>query len=386
MIVLPDRSIPRARFLLPVRDQEWRTPSQTLPKDEFGNDGVRTKFRLTARLSDGFVVWHGWFEDRAGADAFLFSVLTGSLRYERELWRLPTPEWHPGIGENLTYDFATVTFLTTTGANTYNVPSDWANSGSKIDCIGGGGGGGVGAGTTNRYGAGGGGGGFGRKSNFSLTPGGTASYSIGVSGAGQSRSAAGGTNGGSGGDTFFDNTTYASATVGATGGTGGAGANNALPTNGGVGGTGKGDSSASGGNGGSITSGSSGSCRTGGGGAAGFNGNGTSAGGSAAANIRTPGGSGDAGFGGAGGTSTAVNGVAGTEYQVSPAYGSGGGGAGNSTGAAGGSGGNYGGAGGGAAGASGTQTSGPGAQGLIVVEYTPAAVPSRLSNMPMMGM
>ena len=374
---------------MPVLKREWMTPSVTQRKDEFGNEN-RTCFKLKARLNDGFTKWTGWFEDREDFDAFLWALVKGTLKYERELWDLSLPNWDPDIGENVTYEFATVTFLTTTGANTYYVPSDWDSSGSKIDCIGGGGGGGVALSAgSNRHGAGGGGGGFGRKLNFSLTPGGTASYSIGVSGVGPTRSSAGASTGGTGGDTFFDNTTYASATVGATGGTGGAAAqNNTFPVNGGVGGTGKGDSSASGGNGGSITTGASNSCRTGGGGAAGFNGNGTSAGGAAGSNVRTNGGSGDAGFGGAGGTSAGVNGVAGTEYQVSPARGSGGGGAGASSGGDGGNGGNYGAAGGGASGESAfnTQIGGSGAQGLIIVEYIPVPTINSLSNMPMLGM
>ena len=147
---------------MPVLKREWMTPSVTQRKDEFGNEN-RTCFKLKARLNDGFTKWTGWFEDREDFDAFLWALVKGTLKYERELWDLSLPNWDPDIGENVTYEFATVTFLTTTGANTYYVPSDWDSSGSKIDCIGGGGGGGAGAssggdgGNGGNYGAAGGG-------------------------------------------------------------------------------------------------------------------------------------------------------------------------------------------------------------------------------------
>src|SRR3954452_20877814 len=107
MLILPDRNIPRARFLLPVAACEWRTPSRALPKDQFGNEN-RTRFRLRARLDNGRVGWCGWFDDRSDADAFLWAIATDTLRYERELWRLPSPWWDAGIGPDVAYDFTTV--------------------------------------------------------------------------------------------------------------------------------------------------------------------------------------------------------------------------------------------------------------------------------------
>src|SRR5262249_46564027 len=76
-----------------------------------------------------------------------------------------------------------VIFLTTTGAGTWTVPSDWSNSNNSVECIGGGGGGGAATSNVNS-GAGGGGGAYARQTNITLTPGGTVSYTVGAAGAG----------------------------------------------------------------------------------------------------------------------------------------------------------------------------------------------------------
>ena len=335
MIILPDKTIPRSRFLLPIKAREWQRVSNG-----------KTRFRIRGRLRDGHIVWVGWFDDRDDFDAFLWGLFTGSLRREEELWELPTPAWHPGYFENLTYEFATVTFLTSpTGSNqTYNVPSDWDSSNNSIETIGAGGGGGGGV---SNYGGGGGGGAYSKITNLSLTPGGTATYQIGTGGAAST----------AGGDTWFNGTTLGGSSVGAKGGGLGATANPS-PSGGagGASGSGVGTTKNSGGDGSSTTSKGGG-----GGGAAGPNGNGTSA----AANSAN-GGSGDNGSGGAGGTGggSPTAGGNGTEYDAT--HGSGGGGGGNTVNTAGATGGNYGGGGGGGQNAVG----GAGIAGLIVVTYT----------------
>lgn len=371
-----------------------------ISKSQWINEGIKTYFRLRARLNDGHICWTGWYEDRNDIDAVLWAIANGSMKSEPQLWGLSAPNWDPWLGEIQSYDFATVTFLTTpTGSNqTYNVPNDWNNSNNSIECLGAGGSAAalrhVNIGI--RYASGGGGGGYGVYTNLSLTAGGTATYQIGTGGtAVTSTVAQTGVNGNAGGDTWFNGTTYAGASVG---GIGGGGGNWSVTTsvNGGTGGGGKGTSSNSGGRGGDITGTGGFRCMTGGGGAAG----GSGAGGngedvSPTTATATAGGTGDNGAGGAGGagttggSATGVNGGNGTEWSAS--YGSGGGGGGLTVGSfgsavTGGSGGTYG-AGGGAAGCIGFDaTSGAGTNGIIVITYEPSAVTSTSTNIPMLGM
>ena len=101
MIILPDKNIVRTKFLIPVPEFEWRDPSQAQQKDQLGNSVFRTSFRIRARLNDGFVKWTGWFDSRNDYDAFLWAIVTGMLKYQKEIWKLPTPQWHPDIGIDL---------------------------------------------------------------------------------------------------------------------------------------------------------------------------------------------------------------------------------------------------------------------------------------------
>lgn len=223
--------------------------------------------------------------------------------------------------------------LTTTGTNTWTIPSDFGST-NTIEVIGAGGNGYNGG---SGGGLGGAGGGYGKIFNVSLTPGGSVSYTIATAG--------------SAGDTFFNGTSFAIAPVGAHGGANGT-QSGSVPT----GGTGKGTTTYTGGNGGQV----SGTIGGAGGGAAGPHGNGGNA---VAVGSGGTGGAGDAGYGGAGGSYNG-NGSNGTEYSSSPAYGSGGGaGAANSC-----TGGTYGAGGGGGITGDG---SGAGSQGLIVINYTP---------------
>src|SRR5215472_3001634 len=208
MIILPDRSAPRAKLLLPQRRLEWDQPSQRVG---FGIPD-QTRFRLTAFLDDGAIRWRGWFDDREDADAFLFAMACGSLHYERELWRLPNPWWHPDLGEGVHYDFATVTFLTSSpGTNvSWPVPSDYNSANNLAETVAGGGGGGSGTG-------GAGGGAYSAIANLTLTPSGTATRRVGVAGAG---GVAGSGSGVTGGDSWFNGTTLANSSVGSKGGVG----------------------------------------------------------------------------------------------------------------------------------------------------------------------
>lgn len=380
MIILPDRNTPRSRILMAVPRKEWMPPSHAQYKT-FCGDEDRTRFRLKAKTHDGRVVWVGWFDDRDDADAFLFALFSGSIRYERELWRLPTPEWHPGISTDLTYEFVTQTILTTTGSNqTYTSPSDWNNSNNQIECLGGGGSGAL-TGLADPA-TGGGAGAYSAITNFIFAVPGTTTATYRV-GSGTSTNISSPSNGVSGTVTYFNassdpgdgsDNSKCSAAPGA------GGRNN--QSSGGAGGASTaswGQTKYSGGRGGNMSS--TGRSATGGGGSAGPNGLGGN--GVDGSSGNTDGGTANNGTT-AGGVAPGGAGVAGTEFSAS--YGCGSGGAGMATSGSGsaGSGGNYGSGGGGCASNNTPRSGGAGRQGLIVVEYTlPSA---RFSNMPMMGM
>lgn len=388
MIILPDRRLSRGKLLMPVPRVEWRAPSISLPRDQLGNEIVCTRFRLTARLNDGHVVWRGWFEDRDDADAFLFALVSGSLRHERALWRLPTPAWHPGIGTDFVYEFVTQTILTTTGSNqTYTSPSDWNNASNQVECLGGGGSGGTRT-FSGGHGAGGGGGAYSAITNFSFASPGTttATYRVGLGGTAVTAS---NTAGVAAGATWFNDTVdpgngTTNAKCSAAGGFGGG---TGRPANGGAGGANSsswGQTKYSGGRGGNATSATS-FAATGGGGAAGPSGAGGN-GGDTASNVATNGGSANNGTT-AGGTSGGSNGGNGTEFSPSYGCGSGSGGKVSGSPSVAGAGGNYGGGSGGASTNGSTANTSAGSQGLIVVEYTPTATNSLANNnLPMLGM
>lgn len=239
----------------------------------------------------------------------------------------------------------TILFLTTIGAGSWVVPNDWNNLSNKVELLGGGGSGG---GSSSRGGSGGGGGAYSKKNNLSLTVGSSVSYFVG----------------GISQDTWFSSTTIAMAK-------GGAGGNPKSSTDaGGVGGQASasvGDTKYNGGNGGNSCDDNG----AGGGGAAGLNGAGNAGSigyGCGSGN----GGRGDVTFGGLGGvTDGVINGGAGTEWQVSPARGSGGGGGSCSNSCNTGSGGLYGGGGAGKNTTNSGFSAGQGAQGIIVITYLP---------------
>lgn len=222
-------------------------------------------------------------------------------------------------------------FLTTTGAGTWTVPTNWNNSvvasnpyANKVECIGGGRGGQVAA----THAAGGIGGTYASATNLTLAPGGSVNYAVGTGG---------GTGLVAGGDSFFGSTNCSGSTICAPGG-----ATGTTPV------------------GSTINAGGTSTCASatwcGGGGAGG-----ASAAGGSVSNAAM-GGQGDGAGGGAGGAGGS-NGSTGTEWDAG--HGSGGGG-GGSTGSGGGAGGLYGGGGGGN---NSGQTTGVGQQGICVVTY-----------------
>ena len=389
-MILPDRRISRARFLIPMPKREWMPSSQAIPLDDLGNKVIRTRFRLRARAHDGHIVWCGWFEDREDADAFLFALVCGSLRIERNLWRLPTPAWHPDLGEGLVYDFVTQTALTTTGSNqTYTSPSDWDNGNNSIECIGGGASGAFGSNGVHY--TGGGGGSYSKITNFAFAVPGTTTSTYRVAASIVEAQATGANAGTNGEPTWWNSATNPgvgtdNSKCSAAGGSAGQTATGSV--GGGAGGATTaswGQTKFAGGRGGNLT-GASGLLASGGGGAAGPNGAGGNGVDSASTtnSTVTAGGQGGNGSGGAAGNNSA--GGNGTDLDGSNGSGGGGGGRMITPGYAGG---NYGGGGGGDRGSSitGGGQGGTGMQGIILVTYTPGvANPVFATNLAMMGL
>lgn len=388
MLILP--SAPKV--LLPVPAREWREPSRAQSKDQFGNPGVQTRFRLRGRLHDGHTKFRLWFDSRDDADQFLASLarfITSGTPIPREDWGLVNEILgDPTLYPWLQYDFATVTFLSTTGSNqTYNKPSDWNDGNNSVEGLGGGASGGIGMNSSGtRCGAGGGAGAYSKIINFTFS-GASLTYRVGSFGAGVSRSTTGATVGNNGTVTYFNassdpgagtDNTKLGAQPGSLGNASSAG--NVGPAAGGVGTSGWGSTRSSGGSSGACT----GTTATGGGGApgpAGAGGNAADSGGAP-----TAGGSANNGAtagGAAGGGGDAGDGVGGTEWDGSHGSGSGGGGlALTSSGPfTSGDGGTYGGGSGGARSTSAATNTGNGGQGLIVVTYMPATASGKFFAM-----
>jgi hypothetical protein len=196
---------------------------------------------------------------------------------------------------------AIVVTLTTLGANSWSVPSNWYSSRNIVEVISGGGAGNDGTINSNS-GGGGGGAGYARKDNLTLTPGGSANYFVGSASQ----------------ESWFDSNTTVRASGGSAcadrvGGNGGAGTHGDVLRTGGKGGDGGFRYGAS-----PFYAGG----RGGGGGAAGPNANGTNGGNG---NNGTSGGAGADGGGGANGGSPAGSGGGATDAGSN--YGGGGGGA-----------------------------------------------------------
>lgn len=220
----------------------------------------------------------------------------------------------------------TVVTYTTTGANTWVCPTGVTTI--TFEAYGAGGGGGGGGGSNKQGGGGGGGGGYVIHNAVTVVPGTTYNLTVGAGGTA-------GASGGNGGNGGFSRGTFGALVLTANGGTGGGGYSGGS----GVAGTGgaatNGTTNRTGGNaaaGNGLGSG-------GGGGAAGS----TGAGSAAVTQVGGIGGGGSAGAGANGSTANAAAGSAGNDY--------GGGGSGGTKSSAG----------------------GAGAQGYIVITYTPPA-------------
>jgi len=255
--------------------------------------------------------------------------------------------------------YTTFVYLTTTGTNSWPVPADWNNSDNQIECLGSGANGT--AGGSGASGNGGGGGAYATVSNVTLTPGGSASYTINV-----------------GSDTNFASVCIAKSASGTTGGQ----AASCTPSTGAF----------SGGNGGAGngTAGSNTRRQGGSGGGAAFSASNGSNGVNGGTGVNTvagnTGGAGGSPGGGAGGSPSGSAGTAGTPggngtgWSTPSSAGAGGGGSGggcpvnNVLGPQPGSaGGLYGGGGGGGCGnpTFGAAAGGAGRQGIIRISYTP---------------
>lgn len=276
------------------------------------------------------------------------------------------------------------------------VDATWNNSNNTIDVIAAGGSGGASQITAGCETAGGGGGEHGQTPNFNISNPGTDTFTwqIGAGGTavfGAAAGSTGQTQGNKGGDTWFNGTTQAGSTLGAIGGSGGG--VGLTGASGGAGGTGGvGTTHHAGGRGGNGTDNTG---TSGGGGAGGPNGAGNQGVDGTGA---TNGGQGDGSSGGTGGLGTGTGttgnpGNPGTELGDG-IHGCGGGGGGlfrslNGTLGGGNTGGLYGGGGGStfdtsAFGNSRAQ-SGAGAQGLIVLTWTPAAGGAAPCFLPLLG-
>lgn len=283
---------------------------------------------------------------------------------------------------------ASVTILTTTGSQTWNVPSDWNNSNNTIEVLGGGGGSSGSQAVAKGLGGGAGaGGGYSKITNITLPAGTGVTISIGSAGSAVTYGSAAS----NGGNTWVCNSTSSCASVSDTNvvvsATGGGGGTSSTGGAAGAASVGTGFNGGAGGSGGAGT-GQSGGGGGGGGGAAGLN----AAGNTGAANSGATGGAGGRGDGTTGGTAGTASGGAGgngAEWTTAGSGGGGGGGNGGGNGAVGNAGGTSGqyGAGGGAGGApgNGVTTAGigkAGNQGVIIVTYTPADVTPPSPNPP----
>ncbi len=393
MIILPDRNIARAKYLMPMLYRDWRKPLSWEGKDTSNVLGIY--FLVQAWRADKRVVWTGRFEDREDADEFLYAIATGSLLKDKYIQRLVQPMPWSGYRESdfdpaMLYD-ETIHYNMVTqigiGASSgvWTAPGDCYGlrdrAGEIADVISGGGGGGSGSGGYSA--AGGGGGGFARITSYGMSPGQQFSYGIaggaaGGTGDGYSAYAA---NGASAGASWF----ISGGVLAANGG--GAGNATTQTTTGGGGGAGYAGAWGKTGGRGGYTTAYPYSGGGGGGGASGPNGDGWNGGDSAANYAQTNGGSGNGNQIGGGGPS--ADGAAGNWYGP---WGPGGGGGGQriiSSAPNGqyyaGSGGHYGGGGAGQAMPAGQPGSrgygGSGGSGILVIQYesTPTVVVSSIS-------
>lgn len=374
----------QAKIIVPLRRNEI-IKSEAQTKNILGHEN-QIRFCVTARLDDGHIAWRGWFDDQDDFDTFLWSMARGTLKQDRYVQRLCTPEWRPELLEfPLSWEWHTYLFIVSLvypGVNPYPVPSNCrgvsGKSGEFIDCVGGGGSGG---GRHQLFGAsrglGGGGGAWSRVTVLELIPNANVTVNLGSAAAGV-LSTGSGVTGNAGSDTWFNGANLAASSVGAKGGSGGP-VGTGTTLSGGTGGdsaSGTGTTKNSGGDGGDVTV-TSGADSTGGGAAGGMNG----VGGNGVDNantgfLATAGGNVPSGASGTAGTPSAGSSTptAGTEYDGTHGIGAGAGSSVNmaSAGLVTGNGGAYGGASGGYSSGNNTAaTTGSGGAPIIVMAFEP---------------
>jgi hypothetical protein len=381
MIILPDRNIVRqTKYLKPIPRKQWYGPHPYGPdvKLEFN-----TWIAQAYRASDHSMVWHGHFEDRDDADAFMWALYSGTLKNDPFLKRLPSfcyrfdqrqiPIWAPGgFDPEILEEYGIMYNMVTNigigpSDGTWTAPGDcWGlanRAGEFVDAIGPGGGGA--AAYQAIQSSGGGGGGFARIYSLPIWAGYGVGYGVGSGGAGGAATPdARGGNGGTAHTWFWQQANPGLRAFAAGGGNVAPALSGPGCPGGGGGGADAGAFGYTGGRGGGRYAANQEFCTTGGGGAAGPNGNGWNGG------DPPP-------YATAGGASNAN--VTGAIYGP---WGPGNGGAGvayGPNGVVGGHGAHYGGGGGAAsqnASAYNHQYGGNGGGGLIVIRYEPQYAPT----------
>ncbi|HZD61401.1 MAG TPA: IPT/TIG domain-containing protein [Xanthobacteraceae bacterium] len=373
MIILPDRNIARAKYLMPMHRRAWQSPGKHIHFQTWIAQAYR---------ADHSMVWQGHFEDREDADEFMWAIATGNIRQDKYLQRLPIycPDFDPRMLDDPSIGYNLVSNIGIGGGSGWGVPGDcsgiFGRAGEFVDVIGGGGSGTARCMQSAGNATGGGGGAFARIYYGGVyAPGSTVPLVVGGGGGGVAAGQYSTANGNGGGYTSWNNNQAL-----AYGGNGGVSSN--YPNAAGSAAGGNADAGAGavryhGGRSGSGNVTSSGSGGTGGGGAGGPGGGGNIGGDTASTGAQpTAGGSGGGGGGGAGGGPAGANtagpsGQGGEGYEYGP-WGSGGGSGGLYSSIGNGSsgrGGYYGGGSGGVTCVTSNATTGAGGQGLIVVRY-----------------
>lgn len=376
-------------------------------------DGPRKRIQWPASLKAGEEVTFSYRYDAPDTSPEFYLLGRSTLQQhgeivfeERRRWQVASdvtcdPEGDSNIAFTDNGSGICVGFITTTGASSFILPGDWTDD-NKIEAIGGGGG--AGSDTTDAS-AGGGGGAYSYILDVAGLSG-TVPVSVGEGALSASDTSGGSTwfnhlstcslasvCAGGGGTPNDESPGGAGGTVvvgtGFSGGTGGTASPNTDDGGGGggaaggphgVGGDGGSSISDGAGGGGGADGGTDGSDASGESGGGGGNGPGGSGGGS------VPGGNGTAGTGGGGGggsdnaTENGGTGATGDGTVAGTSWGSGvgpgGGGGGGADAGEGGNGGLYGGGGGGYGEDGVSSTNGDGAQGILVISYTPGSSPT----------
>lgn len=152
----------------------WQVPSADL--------GTEIYYVLKAKTSDGLIYWQGATKDRDDFDELLHCIALGVV--DHHVSKLIFPYYDPALLElPVLYAVDTVTYKTTTGAGTYAIPADWSST-NNIQGLGSGAGGAQSRGAYYSYqpGGGGGGGAYAKTNNITGLSG-TRDFWVGAGGA-----------------------------------------------------------------------------------------------------------------------------------------------------------------------------------------------------------